>query len=121
MTAAWRGEAPFLKALPVTHHKLGSGVRSFVTGIKQTGWRLSESHVRDALGSVQGGGEALCCVWVIVSLSPSTFGRQQQADKQIERLFDAGVLFLCETPTPILLHCLGGNTTGRDAWSDCEV
>lgn len=52
-------------------------------------------------------GRAVLCS-VIVSLSPTTFRRQQRADKQIEQLFDAEALFLCDMLTPVLLRSLGG-------------
>lgn len=55
----------------------------------------------------------LCCVSWIVSLSPTTSGRLQLADKQIEKLFDTGVLFLCDTLTPVHLQNLG--RAGRPA------
>lgn len=113
----------------MTHRELkgqGSDLLSQASN-KQAGG-LSESHILgDAAGSVWGG---LCAVFgncLSLFLSHTTFRRHQQPDKLIERAFDAGVLFLCDTLTPILLHSLGvgwgsgGNTTGREACSDCEV
>lgn len=68
-----------------------SGVRSFVTGIRQTGRGLGESRILgDAFSN---------CL--------SVTDHQQQTDKQIEGLFDARVLFLCDMLTPIPLHSLG--------------
>lgn len=111
VTGAWCGEAPSVGALPVTHRELKG----------QGSDLLSQASNKQAGGSVSHTSSGTCLV--IVSLSPTTFRRQQQADKQIERLFDAGALFSCDTPTPILLRSLGGggSATGRDACSDCEV
>lgn len=89
------GEAPSFSALPVTHRELkgqGSGL-------------LSQTSNKQAGGSVSHTSSGTCLV--IVSLSPTTFRRQREADKQIEWLFDAGSLFLCDTLTPVLLHSLG--------------
>lgn len=67
----------------------------------------------------EGGG--VCVMFlVIVSLSPSTFTRQQQTDMKMEQLLDAAALFLCDTPQPFLLHSLRGNMTRRDACTDWE-
>ena len=102
VNAAQCGEAPSRSMLYSTSDSSGaerSGVRSFVTNIKQTGWGLSESYPQGQNGARFWW--ALCLV--IVSMSPTIFRRQQHGDKQIKQLFDAAALFLCDTLTPVLL------------------
>lgn len=81
----FRGSPSFQCATGDSSGAERSEVRSFVTSIKQTGQGLTESHI----------------LWgtclVIVSLSPTTLRRQQRVDEQIERLFDAGALSVCDT------------------------
>lgn len=113
------GEAPSFTVLPMTHQELkgqGSALLSQASN-KHAGDLVSHPSLgtwwgRFALGFVR------CSV--IVSLSPTPDRRQQQADKQIEQLFDARSLFLCDMLTPFLLCSYGGNMTRRFACSDSE-
>lgn len=108
------GEAPLFKALQMTHGELKgqrSGPLSQASN-KQSGGSVSHT----SSGTEQGRfGLGFVACSVIVSSSPTTFRRQQQPDKQIEWLFNARLLFLCDTLIPAVLHSLRWEQN-REGW-----